>query len=449
MATCLNSINNNPQYIGLSSGVTNRVTVNASTNALFLLENELDQSVFFNIKLVGNYSNIAITMTIYNATTLAVFGTLNINQQNVSSSFSISAGRYIICFRPAFGSFVLDITPTFISYNNVASFIAKSYIGYYSTFDLTVKRPTGICNRRLLYTLVDGELPEGLTLLDNGIVTGFLPILDCDPKNKDLPTSNTWYERISDSEYITPWGRSYRFKVHLTLFDDRTKVDIKWFYVSIINDFTKNIALVNNYKILENNKIAAFEDQIKLDNINLCNIKNNIENNIEKSDDELFYESVENHKFDGDDENHILYKHNTDFIDNNSQESEYIIYDLKMNSNVLDIIEYFINNFNNEDEQFLLSLKDSTMFNSYLLENNIDKKYINMDLTQYNDISMEFVILNDSEYLLLKNDSKNVFTDISSMTDVFDEKHDQALKQLPLHSYSHYGWSSTFKLFKP
>ena len=79
----------------------------------------------------------------------------------------------------------------------------------------------------------------------------------------------------------------------------------------------------------------------------------------------------------------------------------------------------------------------------------IDKKYINMDLTQYNDISMEFVILNDSEYLLLKNDSKNVFTDISSMTDVFDEKHDQALKQLPLHSYSHYGWSSTFKLFKP
>ena len=131
MATCLNSINNNPQYIGLSSGVTNRATVNASTNALFLLENELDQSVFFNIKLVGNYSTIAITMTIYNAVTLAVFGTLNINQQNVSSSFSISAGRYIICFRPAFGSFILDITTTFISYNNVASFIARNYIGYY------------------------------------------------------------------------------------------------------------------------------------------------------------------------------------------------------------------------------------------------------------------------------------------------------------------------------
>ena len=154
---------------------------------------------------------------------------------------------------------------------------------------------------------------------------------------------------------------------------------------------------------------------IKLDNINLCNIKNNIENNIEKSDDELFYESVENHKFDGDDENHILYKHNTDFIDNNSRDSEYIVYDLKINSNTFNIIEYFINNFNNEDEQFILSLKDSAMFNSYLLENDIDKKYINMNLIQYNDISIQFVIL----------------------------------KQLPLHSYSHYGWSSTFKLFKP
>lgn len=448
MATCLNSINNNPQYIGLSSNITNRATINTTTNALFLLENELDQSVFFNIKLIGSYSTIAITMTIYNANSLSVFGTLNINQQNVSSSFSISAGRYIICFRPVFGSFVLDITPTFISYNNVASFIARNYIGYYSTFDLTVKRPTGICNRRLLYTLVDGELPEGLTLLDNGIVTGFLPILDCDPKNKDLPTSNTWYERISDSEYITPWGRSYRFKVHLTLFDDRTKTDIRWFYISVINDFTKNIALVNNYKILENNKIAAFEDQIKLDNIDLCNIKNNVdETNVEKTEDELFYESVEKHKFEDEDE--ILYKHNTNFIDANSQESEYIKYDLKTSSNTLNIIEYFINNFNNEDEQFLLSLKDSNMFNAYLLENNIDKKYINTDLIQYSDITMKFVILNDSEYLLLNNDSKNIATDISSMTDVFDENHDRALKQLPLHSYSHYGWSSTFKLFKP
>ena len=58
MATCLNSINNNPQYIGLSSNITNRATINTTTNALFLLENELDQSVFFNIKLIGSYSTI-------------------------------------------------------------------------------------------------------------------------------------------------------------------------------------------------------------------------------------------------------------------------------------------------------------------------------------------------------------------------------------------------------
>jgi hypothetical protein len=64
MATCLNSINNNPQYIGLSSGVTNRATVNASTNALFLLENELDMLLFkrsfLNKQGINNLKNVEI-----------------------------------------------------------------------------------------------------------------------------------------------------------------------------------------------------------------------------------------------------------------------------------------------------------------------------------------------------------------------------------------------------
>lgn len=443
MATCLFSINSGQQQNEMTSESTSRVTINSTTNALFYLSNELSQSVFFNVRLVGVYSSISISLTIYNADTLVVFGTLNITQQNTSTSFNISAGNYIICLRPIFGSYTVDITPTFISYNSTASFNPRSYVGYQSTFSLDLSKPVGVCTRRLLYTMVEGTLPDGLELLDNGLVTGYLPILDCDSYNKNLPTSNYWYHKISDSEYVTPWGRAYRFKVHLTLFDDRTKEDIRWFYISIVNDFTKNIALVDKYEALEDAKIATFEDKIKVDMIDLCK-KDASVLPTEISDEEKFYNQIEDKKID--DESPIINDYNVDYSFSDNQEEEYILLNKEMLSDInrLGIIDYYISNYEN-DSDIIESLKDSIMFNNFLSENNIDSKYINILFVEYEDINVSIKELDGESYLVLINsyNSYNSTVDTSSRQ---NENYINLYNALPLTTYSLYGWSCSSTL---
>lgn len=270
MATCLTTIGEAQQLTEISSDITYRLSINQNINSLFTLTNELDQSVFFNIRFIGAYSSFSASLTIYNINTLRVFGTLNLNQQSINTSFSIVAGEYYICIRPIIGEYELDFKSTFISYNKVATFNTKSYFGYSSDFILETSRAPGLCKRRLVYTIIDGKLPNGLDMQDNGLITGFLPMLDCDSENDHLPPSAAWYHKISDSEYVTSWGRAYRFRVHLTLYDDSTKEDTEWFYISILNDFSKNLALVDKYEVLEDDKIATFEEKIKLNTLNLC-----------------------------------------------------------------------------------------------------------------------------------------------------------------------------------
>lgn len=445
MATCINSIGSGQQLIEMNSGSTSRINIGANNNALFSLNNELDQSVFFNIKTVGYYSSIAVTMTIYNALTLIPFGSLNISQSNTSTSFSITSGQYIICFRPTFGSFILDVTPTFISYNNVASFNSRSYYGTSSIFTLNVDRPIGVCTRRLLYTVIDGELPNGLTMLDNGYVIGNLPILDCDSYNDGLPTSNTWYHKISDSEYVTSWGRAYRFKVRLTLYDDRSKEDDKWFYISIINNFSKNIALVDKYGVLEDSKVATFESKIKLDLIDLCAKSNGTNVEVEKSNDEKFFDLIEENQIDPNEPN--LFEYNSDYKYVDNQDLEYI--EFNESTNNFDLISYFKNNYNNNDV-LVESLKDSPMFNAYMLENDMDESLINNNVIKeydYVDISYKYDKLNGSSYIVFKNNSSIESSTIDTL-DKFEENYEENYKKLPLTTYSIYGWYSTFKLFK-
>ncbi len=498
MATCLTSIGEESQIIEFSSGITYRSSINQTKNAIYMLSNELDQSVFFSVRVLGVNTNIAITLTIYNSITLRQFGTLNISQNSINSSFNITSGSYYVCIRAQAGSYDVDVTPTFISYSNVATFNARSYFGFSSSFSLEFPKPVGNCNRKLLYTIIEGDLPEGLTMLDNGYISGILPTMDCDPANDHLPTSNSWYHKISDSEYITSWGRAYRFRVSLRLYDepDSGKIDIKWFYLSVVNNFSKNQAIIDKYEVLEDSYIVTFEDQVKLNTLQLCpgcdvidvtpivNISSD-SNNIVKSEFEnsgtnsdgslgsiennvvikniLFDEKIsQNEKYEFvedyiiEDESNIV-SFDSEYDDVTNEDVEYIQVnnpDISVNGKEIKffstyttdekgLVDYYIDKFNADDNLLVLHLNDSCMFQTYLKENNISEEYINLDVLErfdYSEIVIEYIELDNLTYIKLKNSNFEINVDMSSK---LEDDYIENYLRLPLTSYSHFGFASS------
>lgn len=493
MATCLTTISEVDQLIELSSGVTHRIEIDQNKNSLFSLSNELDQSVFFNVRFIGAYSAFSVSLTIYNQNTLRVFGTLNLNQQSVNTSFTIVSGEYYVCIRPISGSYTLDFSTTYISYNKVATFNVKSYFGFYSESNLEIKKGNiNYCNRRLIYTVADGKLPDGLEMADNGLITGYLPMLDCDPENYDLPPSSSWYHQLSDSEYVTPWGRAYRFQVHLTLWDDPTKVDLRWFYILIINDFSKNIALVDKYEILEDDRIATFEEKIKLANISLCpipeetvlsksssasnlvvldplitdfeNVNNNGNLNNDTSNQDGIWDSnseennlylkVENAQVDDPDAD-LIYEVDTGYINYMTNHTEmFALNSENVRNNQFyyrgkGLAEYFIENFDDEDDLLIIQLRDSYMMNQYLYENNFDSKYINYEVLDrffYEKIRVEIVKLEGIDYLQFTNETEDETT-LNDAAKRLEEMQQRNYSKLPWSPYSWIGFTSEFKLF--
>lgn len=443
MATCTSSITSATSFVELSSGVAYPSTINATVNSVYVLSSDLDQSVFFNIRVLGNPSSIAITITVYYKNNMRVFGTTNITQPNTNASFSITAGEYYVCIRSQVLPYNIIFTPTFISYSNTATFVPNSYIGMYSAGELTVQKRETVCNRPLLYTIIEGSLPDGLTMLENGYVTGILPMMDCDPYNDELPASGSWYHQLSDSEYVTNWGRAYRFKVHLTLYDDRTKEDEAWFYISIVNNYDKNKAIIDEYEVLEDEYLATFEEKVKLTTLRLCppcEIQEEVlsDEDIIRNNNNLEYEDVISKLADGE-------------IDTISFDNEYSNYDETDNEMILLTNEY---NFNTSPEEFYINnfestnniinqLKDSCMFQHYIKENNINEKYIitySYDRFDYSGIKIEILELNNDKYISMTNTISN--KNIIDMNDSYTNNYISNLEKVPLTGYSFYGFTS-------
>ena len=505
MATCITSIGiPGQQIMELSTGVAVQSNITKDINALYLLSNELDQSVFFNVRLIGTSPNISYTITIYNATTLVSIGSMVVTSITANSSFNIKAGQYYVCIRSQLLPYTVELTPKFISYNNTIIFSPRSQYGFSSTSTLTVSRPVGICNRRLLYTIIEGKLPTGLTMLENGYIAGSLPILDVDEYNKDLPPSNTWYHKLGDDEYITNWGRAYRFKVHLTLYDDRTKEDVAWFYISIINDYSKNFALLDKYEALSDDRNITFEEKVLMDKslcppcgslindkdtddiqddtngnilIDMNNRTDYINKLIEKNDNALYDAVVLNDTDDTDDENILLYQ--SGFGDVNMEEHIELIHipplieisfndiepeffiSTSVEETQLDtsisggLVQYYISNINNNDNILIDHLKESAIFQCYLIENNIGSKYVIMESVvneQYKNINLSYInivdeISNIKSYYIQLDNLNDINEDDSTI--LFNDLYNDKYVELPLTTYAVNGFHSEAKIVVP
>lgn len=418
----------------LSSNDVDIFDLNTSKNKIYILENETEQSVFFDIisdTKIPN-STIYIRMTIYDKNTMRIVSTLNIDRRIINTSITIKGGSYYICLRALSGDYKVNFSVRWITYKSVKTFICHNSFGFTMTnskIQYPQIRDKGKCNRPLHYELIDGALPTGLRMTEDGIVIGTLPILDDDEYNADLPTSNSWYNKIGDNIVVTPWGRAYWFKVLLTLRDDRTKTAEEWFYISIVNNFDKNERIILTYTELPDDKIETFDELIKLDTQRLCPpCETDVNNNLEPqmSEAEKHFREIERYIIDGIPQDQ-MYIHENKNRDN-------VLYP-RIEEIMIDIGDKPLIEFYRETRH--QNLLFSILFQAYLKQKRYDGEINDEMFRIFGEVNEEVQLeMFDGKIKLFIKDEEPAQSVIGDM-------HEEARKQLPMTFYGMIGFAMT------
>jgi len=471
MATCIQTLSGSFQAIGLSNNIPYTNTIDSDINAIYSLSSSMDQSIFLNIRMITSFTSINATLTIYKKDTLQIFGTMAINRTNVSSSFNIKAGEYYICIRSILLEYTVELTASFINYVTVPTFNPVINTGFECNAELTFKRVEVDCNKPLLYKIIEGSLPYGLIMLENGYINGTLPMLDVDEFNKDLPTSNIWYEKIHDDQYVTSWGRYYRFKVHLYLEGFYEKGVEQWFWISILNDFNKNLRFIDQYDMLQDERIATFEEQVKLDTIRLCPDPCAVIENISKPSNDEVISVIDGEVYNVSDKNKFYFDIEANYTDEDdviiNEITDGFMYDDELSTEMIllnkqyveyyngipvinssngnnDIPQFYIDNLHDEDNILIIQLKDSCMFQRYLMENDISSMYIDMDAYErfdYNNIVIDIHEL-DGEYYIRMMNNNGIEKEVVDSQDKYVDLYEDSFRKLPLTVHTIFGYQS-------
>lgn len=463
MASCISTINKvNPEIL-----YPNQIyisDINTTSNSLYILNCNMVQSIFlsFNI-LESDTNNVSCSVSVYNKESLSIVGSITISSFSVNTSFTLGKGDYYICIRSIIGKYKIKLIPDFISYSTKSNIQGESYFGYYvpvCNLKYTAREGTGsgkdnmFCTREIVYEIIDGNLPKGLKMSSGGYITGFIPLLDSDEYNNDFPTSSSWYYKKPGYEYYSNYGRVYRFKVKLTLKDDKSKEDIKWYYIIIVNNYSKNIAKILKFKEDTNTDLATFEIDTQNYLYNLCNNTNKEDN---KYDNTLYNNIIKNSPIDNSESDIIVYERNEDltyYSDNYTEDivvSE-ISYDSdnnprfinKYRKSDLDLINYFKSNFES-DISFISRLKSSLLFNDFLYQNNM-RDYANTDfinIADVNDIKISFYTSDSINYVRLIGKLNNINNDLTDSSNLIENMHNEDISKLPIFGETLFGYNST------
>ena len=179
--------------------------------------------------------NITFYRILSNGITISNEGALTISDTTTFQK-DISPGTYIICFSMPAGFISGNFKVTYTGYIGAARLQAVAYHGSYAKSILTVTKPSRACNEPMKFWLVDGELPPGCTLLQNGSIYSAEPLIEMDSLNDNYPTSMSWFYFNPDGN-STSIPREWKFTVGVQLINFPTKVDSKTFVIEVHNNW--------------------------------------------------------------------------------------------------------------------------------------------------------------------------------------------------------------------
>ncbi len=173
-----------------------------------------------------------------------------------------NTGRYYICIYDIGGTNFIRLTRTNTVFPNIARLQIKSPSGtrlYASleglskfnvyqldngtilTAQLTKTNPPQHdlnCGLPINYYLIDGILPDGITLAKNGLLSGIIDCIDCNKSIEKFVPSSSWYGQQAVTGDWYSWGRQWRFKARIELGDHKNIFDERWFCIRVYKNWS-------------------------------------------------------------------------------------------------------------------------------------------------------------------------------------------------------------------
>jgi hypothetical protein len=217
------------------------IDIGIGNNQLFVFEIIDFQTADFEINLVPLFppTSVGVVVTFYQLEeddTFINLGSALITELSMNFQKDFSAGTYFVCISSQTFSYGGTFQGNFTTYPITVKFSPTAETGGLAVCDLTVPQPDRECSIPLIYEIVDGELPEGLTMTVNGNIEGILPNLDCIEYTDDLSPSQGWYFEFGNQ--WEPWGLQWRFKVKLWAEGFEENGVEQWFCIRVHNNWS-------------------------------------------------------------------------------------------------------------------------------------------------------------------------------------------------------------------
>lgn len=234
MATCLQTLSENLGVETVTPNIKYDITIDVDKNKIFLLSLETSQTVFIDVYFIKSLILPSIFfISFIDKKTLNTTNTVKITDSTLIN-ITLDIGDYYVCVRTPNISYNVSLNFKFIKYRRDLTFNINCLCGESFDIDnLIIKKEYVNCNQPLKYTLIDGELPSGVTINDKGMISGRLPLIDTENK-RDFPSYNLYHDDYEDS---SPIGIRYDFKIKVELVSDPNKFEIRKFCIHIVNDW--------------------------------------------------------------------------------------------------------------------------------------------------------------------------------------------------------------------
>ena len=201
------------------------------------------ETVFFTLLIQPNTTaaiNVTFTLFRKDGTVYTNLGTSLSDEFFNQFEYSATPGEYYICMGST-ASVDYTITAEFTQFPFVAINDGDAYHGaYMPPFDFA--QPESFCASEVFYEIIEGELPQGLTLQSDGIIFGVPIEQDCEVKSTDSPPSFTWWEDDSETGSRKATSLNYRIVIRAALVDSPETYDDREFFICVHNNWDNDRA---------------------------------------------------------------------------------------------------------------------------------------------------------------------------------------------------------------
>lgn len=239
---CIRSLEYGVSVVDMTADAVYSNEINRFSGAFYRFNLDTSETIYFVIDIQPQDTKpIDVTFNLYakQGETFVPMGQSTIDEFSASMQYDASPASYYICIT----------SPNPVSIRLQAKFTDNKVVLFDGFTAYSGMRLENVefaynlqeCNSTIFYTMIDGNLPEGLEFSTAGYISGIPQEQDCSSGGVKMDTpSFTWSDEkvsIDGKKQKVPVGKKYFFTVRAALVEDPSVYKDKTFFLEIMNNW--------------------------------------------------------------------------------------------------------------------------------------------------------------------------------------------------------------------